>query len=715
MPNGTNVWYNQRGSAGTRSRHDDPAAAADSHREMSSDSRSRIVVVALLVAAATLAVTSFWNDSLTCDEMCHLASGVSYLKTGDFRLDPDHPPLEKIWAALPLLFMDQKWPGPETPGWRESDVWRVGRTWFCTLNDGERLLKVSRCMMVALLLAMCLTIYGIARGLFGRAASLLAMAISALSPTLLAHGRLVTTDLPLALFAMLTIWTFARLMQRVRALRLTAAALALSALSLTKYSWPLVLPALAAMAVAAVLRQDPSRGTKDERAPAGRPLRPWMLAPITLVLAATVWLAIWCCLGLRYSPFRGADQDQAMLVVVPGLGKPPPTTMEEAWDTILRHWQDDRPMTDISADIIRAARKYRLLPEAYLYGLAYTRKTTEWRPAYLMGEIREVGWRSYFPIAFAIKTTIPEMLLIIAGLAAIVSSCVRLSRPLSQEHADAGGSNAANPATPDGHDRGAIPRDLVLTVGLVTFLVVYGVTAITARINIGHRHIIPIYPVLFVFAGAAACWNSRRWGRWLLLGLVLWQAAVNLRIHPHYLCYFNEFVGGPRNGHRYLVDSNLDWGQDLKRLSVYARARPQETIKLAYFGSTDPRCYGFSPQLIVSDIVPPEALADLTAGTYCISVTTLFGLYDPVLRESFWKDPGNLALYRALYRSWARRGLGGAAASLSWQGEEARTFDLLRRSRLLHGLRRRPPDDRIGYSIFVYRLTQADIDALTAP
>ncbi len=683
----------------------------------------------MLAAAAVLAVTSFWNDSLTCDEMCHLASGMSYLKTGDFRLDPDHPPLEKIWAALPLLFVDQKWPGPETPGWRESDVWRVGRTWFCTLNDGERLLKIARGMMVALLLALCLTIGGIARALFGRAAGLLAMAMSALSPTLLAHGRLVTTDLPLALFAMLTIWTFARLMQRISAGRLTAAALALSALSLTKYSWPLVLPALAAMAVAAVLRQGPSPGTTDERTaasdnaphatfrrPAGRPLRPWMLAPITLVLAAAVWLAIWCCLGLRYSPFRGADRDRAMLVVVPGLGKPPPTTMDEAWDTILRHWQDDRPMTDISADLIRAARKYRLLPEAYLYGLAYTRKTTEWRPAYLMGEIRELGWRSYFPIAFAIKTTIPEMLLVVAGLAAIVSSCVRpRRRQLSQERADTRNENARSPDTPGEPDRGAIPRDLVLAVGLVTFLVVYGVTAITARINIGHRHIIPIYPVLFVFGGAAACWSNRRWGRWLLLGLVLWQAGVNLRIHPHYLCYFNEFVGGPRNGHRYLVDSNLDWGQDLKRLSEYARARPQETIKLAYFGSTDPRCYGFSPQLIVSDIVPPEALADLTPGTYCISVTTLFGLYDPVLRESFWRDPENLAFYRALCRSRARRGLGGAAASMPWQEEEARTFDLLRRSRLLHGLRRRPPDDRIGYSIFVYRLTQADIDALTAP
>ncbi|MGB9623970.1 MAG: ArnT family glycosyltransferase [Phycisphaerae bacterium] len=685
--------------------------------------------MALLAAAAILAVTSFWNDSLTCDEMCHLASGVSYLKTGDFRLDPDHPPLEKIWAALPLLFVDQKWPGPETPGWRESDVWRVGRAWFCTLNDGERLLKISRCMMVALLLALCLTIYGIAHALFGRAAGLLAMAMSALSPTLLAHGRLVTTDLPLALFAMLTIWTFAALCQRVNAVRLTAAALALSALSLTKYSWPLVLPALAAMAVAAVLRQGLRPGTNDGRTPAsdhaphasprppaGRTLRPWMLTPITLALAAAVWLAIWCCLGLRYSPFRDADRDRAMLVVVPGLGKPPPTTMDEAWDTILRHWQDDRPMTDTYADLIRAARKYRLLPEAYLYGLAYTRKTTEWRPAYLMGEIRELGWRSYFPIAFAIKTTIPEMLLFIAGLAAIVSSCVRLRRRQpSQEWANTPDGNAASPDTPAGPDRGAIPRDLVLTVGLITFLVVYGVTAITASINIGHRHIIPIYPVLFVFGGAAACWSGRRWGRRLLLGLVLWQAVVNLRTHPHYLCYFNEFVGGPRNGHRYLLDSNLDWGQDLKRLSEYARARPQETIKLAYFGSTDPRCYGFSPQLIVSDIVPPEALADLTAGTYCISVTTLFGLYDPVLRESFWKDPENLALYRALYRSRARRGLGGAGASMPWQEEEARTFDLLRRSRLLHGLRRRPPDDRIGYSIFVYRLTQADIDALTAP
>ena len=102
----------------------------------------RVIVPILLAVAAALTITSLVGDSITFDETSHLTSGYSYLKTGDFRLAPDHPPLAKVWCALPLLLIDNKWPPPETNGWRDGDVWKVGRGWLFDLNNGERIAYV---------------------------------------------------------------------------------------------------------------------------------------------------------------------------------------------------------------------------------------------------------------------------------------------------------------------------------------------------------------------------------------------------------------------------------------------------------------------------------------------------------------------------------------------------------------------------------------------
>ena len=87
---------------------------------------------------AALAVTSLLRDSITFDKTWHLTSGVSYLRTGDFRLAPDHPPPSKIWAALPLQWTKHQWPPLQTPGWREEDCWTFGRAWLFELNDADR-------------------------------------------------------------------------------------------------------------------------------------------------------------------------------------------------------------------------------------------------------------------------------------------------------------------------------------------------------------------------------------------------------------------------------------------------------------------------------------------------------------------------------------------------------------------------------------------------
>jgi hypothetical protein len=442
----------------------------------------------------------------------------------------------------------------------------------------------------------------------------------------------------------------------------------------------------------------------------------------SLLVVAITWTAVWACYLFRFSPFVGPDRDAAMMRGYPSAGKPAPSTMAEAWDSILRHWQDDSPMDGLTAGAIRLADRYHLLPQAYLYGLAYTLKTTEVRSSYLLGEFSMNGWRSYFPIAFAIKTTVPEMALVALGVTALLGG-LRGNRPrrrrgdltpVENEQPTACRSLPAPPLA------GESPVNRVLLLGLCSFAVIYSLSAIAANVNIGHRHILPIYPVLLILAGAAVRWTASRSGRWFLGGMVAWQLLASLWIHPCYLSYFNELIGGPRNGDLYLADSNIDWGQDLKRLAAYSRAHPDEPIKLAYFGSADPTHYDFKPQFLIREPrkgdTPEQEPAELTAGTYCVSVSRLLGVWEPEIRESFWQDPRTIQAYESLYRTKSRPPSPPMDAAEQRKLKQAQyAFDMASRYRLVAQLRHRPPDDRIGWSILVYRLTQPEIDKMIAP
>jgi hypothetical protein len=649
-----------------------------------------------LALSGTLAVSSLLGDSINFDEMADLTAGMSHLLTGDFRLSPAHPPLSKMWAALPLLLTEQQWISPDTPGWVEGQTFQVGRAWLCDLNPGERLIIPARCMVVILLLALCWCIYAAGRALFGPRAGLIALLLAAFSPSFLAHGRLVTTDLPLTFLALATLLAFARLFKQVTWGRLAAACLALSCASLVKFSWVLLVPALLLMGVMAVSGPEPIRYSlwlrparlavagqarrRELKLPASRAAA---VAVIGLAAAACAWVSIWSCYGWRYSPFRGPDRDRAMMMPAGTVGQPLPTTMAGAWQSVV-HDINGRPMHDWGTRLILWARSHRLLPEAYLYGLAYTKRTTEARPAYLMGSITSRGRKAYFPIAFALKTPLPTLLLLAAGLGAVLTGRV------------------------------STRREPLLLAGLSSFALLYGAVAVTSEVNIGQRHILPLYPAVMIFAGAAVAWCAWRPARWLTAAAIIWLAGANLYIHPHYLSYFNELAGGAAGGHRYLADSNLDWGQDLKRLARYARLHPDRNIKLAYFGSADPTRYGFDCQLLPCYLPNDAKAAQLTAGTYVISVTQLLGLYLPAARDDYWRNPDVLAAYRNLSQRFAGDGPAAEGESLDRRSERAR-FEFLRQARLLQRLKHRPPDERIGYSLFVYFLSQADVDELTAP
>ena len=220
--------------------------------------------------------------------------------------------------------------------------------------------------------------------------------------------------------------------------------------------------------------------------------------------------------------------------------------------------------------------------------------------AYLMGEYSTQGWWYYYPVALLIKTPVPVRGLGGWGLWQVMRDRSRWAA------------------------LGLLVWPPLLLAGLF----------VAGGKDIGLRYLLPAYPFLFLLAvqvlPASGTQGWRGWRAWLLILCCLWHAGGTLRNHPDHLAYFNELVGGPDQGYRYLADSNLDWGQDLKGLKAYMDQRGIERIKLSYFGTVDPALYGLQYEWLPSFYLPapPDARTLLpTTGLIAISATNLVGVY----------------------------------------------------------------------------------------
>ncbi|HUK91681.1 MAG TPA: phospholipid carrier-dependent glycosyltransferase, partial [Blastocatellia bacterium] len=241
--------------------------------------------------------------------------------------------------------------------------------------------------------------------------------------------------------------------------------------------------------------------------------------------------------------------------------------------------------------------------QAYLDGLDVSRASVFGdTPAFLLGSYSRTGWWCYFPIAFLVKTPLPALILIAGSI--IFAFIERAWNPIAI---------------------------------LLTPVVIYFALAISSPLNIGYRHLLPILPFLFVFAGRFAIFKGSRF-RWIQFTPILlaaWLIAGTIRTYPNYLTYFNEAAGGPSGGARILADSNLDWGQDLPGLREYMTREKIDSIRLSYFGSAHPEAYGISnfdplPSYPYNYHGVEKKVSELShppPGVYAISVTNLQGVF----------------------------------------------------------------------------------------
>jgi len=785
------------------------APRAQRIRDLFTGPIAAFVVLALFWAVM---LASLREKSLTFDEVAHAAGGYSYWHFGDYRLQPENGQLPQRVAGLPMALSIAPFPAPEKAAWADSEVWRLGYQWLFKSGrntDGLTMWGRALCGLFAVALGALVWVWS--RRLFGPAGGMVSLLLYVMNPTILANGALMTSDMAAALFFTASSWAIWALLQRFTLGRLLLSSFVVAGFFLTKISALLILPAAFLIAVARLADGRPMSvllgSFSCEIAPRSR--QALLIAASVLVHAVVVVAVIWVGYGFRYSAFSesggsfrepweyllakpgpvqvlgslnmGEGQKRSAEAIMAAHGASAPVWTNRSLDALAAIRQDvltsaqaheldvllDRPSPEIWARAIEFARRHRLLPEAWLYGFTDVYRRSQVRPAFLNGDFRLRGWPWFFPYTFLVKTPLPFF-----GVMALALLAIDWKAPKSAPQ-----SRRTNWAR------------FYPTLPLWAFMAVYWVAAVMSHLNIGHRHLLPVYAPLFVLCGAAGSWiesrptDSRQGsafkrkiaGAVTLAFLMVWLALEAFGFFPNYLAYFNGLVG-PREAYNHLVDSSLDWGQDLPAVRAYMDRHKESSRPwyLSYFGTSSPAYYGIKAQPLFSvpgqdemdkpdwknfflapddatasvaelqrqwedyDLLGMQRLGDLVAvtflknpdhlalhaGTYLVSASMLqpvnFNLQGP------WGPWNNRyeGIYQELYAA-VKPLMGGDRASRvaalmrhrlgEWPGLLSR-FEEFRFGRLTAYLRRRGPDDEINYTVLVYRLSEADLaQALDGP
>ncbi len=559
-------------------------------------------VAALLLIMAAEMISSVRGQSLTWDEDDHIYSGYMNWRYHDMGLNPEHPPLAKYVATLPLLPLHLHEPPRNPSRFFKTEAYLNGRELLFRngpANGGRYpvtdLTFRARLAVIVFPLTLALLVFLAGWEMFGLAAGLLALTLLVFEPNILAHGMYVTTDVPVSCMFFAAIYTFYRWVRRPVWQRLAVAGTASGFALAAKHSAVLLLPMLLVLIAGELLGRWWLRRQATAEIPASpvSSLRHGILRDAGQLTGGLLGLALiavavlWSFYGFRYSMKPGGGPMQPTLV----------STMEHfpAWKT---------------AGVLFFA-KYHLLPESYLYGLVDVQRVADFTPTYLLGRVYAHGVHFYFPVVFLIKYTLGAGALLLLSIYAFATG--RLRRP----------------------------RELWFLFAPVA---VYLFVAITSPLNIGVRHALPVFGFLLVLTAGGAAALVQRDRRWLpaIAALVLFHIGSSLHARPTYLAYSNEAWGGPSQTHRYLSDSATDWGQQLLAVKAYTDSHGIHDCWFAYFAQPFVRFedYGIPckplPTLDSASVSEPYAVPPVIHGPVLISFGDLNGFeYGTRLRNSY--------------------------------------------------------------------------------
>ena len=513
-----------------------------------------ILVAGLLAGHIYLGLGAIRAQSPTYDEPVHLAAGYSYLKADDYRYNTlDHPPFAKMWAALPLMFINADLP-VHHPYWSNIRMMRYQYPFsnlFLYHNrvDPEKMLSLGRMMILMLSAALGLMIFVCAKEMFGPLSGILALALWCFMPAAIANGTLVTTDTALSLFYFLSIYLFKKIYfdneagKRAGWKKVTLFGVSIGLLFASKYSAVGILPVLF-IAVFYLY-------TKNKRAGVNT---------VKEILLGSVIAFITLLIVYRFNDI-GVYFFEGLNNIITG-----------------------------------------------------SKGVNAGRSSFLLGQYSTTGWIYYFPVTFILKTPIP--------LLALAVIAVFFKKSWTKES----------------------------VLFLIAPAAVFFAASCISKVQIGHRHILVVYPFLMVWVSGLASYTPNKYFKCLTAALVMLFAASSVKVHPWYISYFNEFVPSQDEGYTYLTDSNLDWGQGLKELGIYLKKENVEGIYFCYFGTGDPSYYGikYAPIGFVDGISPPYTEHERTGDNIDFSKQSkiMFAISATNLQATYYADKNIFAFLK---------------------------------------------------------------------
>jgi hypothetical protein len=630
--------------------------------------------IALLLLMLAQLVAASPSQSAAFDEGYTITYGYAYLRGGDARLSRgQNPPLTNVLIALPLLLRDDivfpvesvNWTTPDIFGFTDEFMWQVN-------PDPQRLVQLARLPEMLLALLLACVVYAFTRQMFGEAAALAALVVCTFDPNILAHGHIVGTDLGVSFFMFAAVWAWAAALKRGSLKHALVAGLLAGAALSTKYSAVWLGPILLLLGLILPVNH-------------GRNLPVGVTGALHRMCserARNFWPGQPCRRSGPEIPRRGSMRLLRNLLVgsfrrvchsersEESLGRPTasPVRPRDSSSHALsakrgRAWRKHAPQNDTAAGKFLPSRitcsdgylrmtrrvasfcprasRVRLLialglaagvvvwgtfafsvgpiepggpwlpAPQYWQSLAsvYTRVELN-TPAFLLGQLAASGFPGYYPFAFVVKTPLPTLILLCIGSVSLIRRRAR--------------------------------REVAVWLPPLLFML----AAMFGGLNLGYRLMLPVLPFALMIAGqgVSVIVNARSSGRiGVLAALGVWLVADVLSTNPDHLAYFNQLVDHERD-YDVLVDSNLDWGQDLIALREWQRTRQLDALNVAYYGSARPAAYrlnvnllpGFSLRDFGPEIDGFTAYA-LPPGWYAISASSLqlgllysrWGLYEP--------------------------------------------------------------------------------------
>ena len=476
------------------------------------------VALLLLVLEGQL-LYSVRQESLTWDEGDHIFAGYMSLKHHDFGLNPEHPPLVKMVAAIPLQSIKLREPQLQNRYFK-TEAYLSGRDLIFG-NDFNRIIFRARMFASMFALVTALLAFLTAREMFGTGAGFISLLLIVFEPNFLAHGGLVTTDTGAACCLLASIYAFYRYVKAPSWGRGAVLGVAAGIFFITKHSAVLLPPMLLLLALAELLRRR-RPGDETRMHQAGR------LAGVFVIAGVIAVAVMWAGYEFRYSARPAGTQINPPLESTLGNLSP----IEGKAVTLMAHW--------------------KLLPESWLFGLADVRSVANTWPTYIFGKVYAHGVWFYFPLAFVIKATVATLIFLPLIVYAAATRKLRGWREILFL---------------------TLPPALYFGISMTSKL----------NIGIRHILLVFVFLLVLAGGAVwSLICHDRRW-TWPLAILLLFHMVSSLRAFPtSYMAYANELWGGPANVHKYLTDSTTDWGQQLKAMKRYVDQRGIQQCWFAY-------------------------------------------------------------------------------------------------------------------------------------